>query len=116
MNTGYFLRVSIGFDALAQAMTNFGILGITVSARSWTAKANNHRWGIWMVAFLDWAVIRVRRNGKLICSIGFGKDPVTGESHCLGAWRNDQLRAHAAIDSLREDSVINYMKAQGIPT
>jgi hypothetical protein len=102
-NPGYFLRVSIGFDALVQAMCNFGVLAVTISARAWTAKCNGHPWGIRMVSFLDWCP-------------GFGKDPVTGESHCLGAWRNDQLRAQAAIDSLREDSVINYMRANGIAT
>lgn len=115
-NPIYPLRVSIGFDTLAQAMLRVGKLGITISARAWTAKCNGHAWGIWMVDFLDWAVIRIRWHDRIVYSIGFGKDLVTGESHCLQAWRNDQLRAQAAINELRDDSVINYMRANGIPT
>jgi hypothetical protein len=36
----------------------------------------------------------------------FGKDPVTGESHCAGAIRNDILRAKAAIAELEDDPVV----------
>lgn len=116
MIADYLLRVSIGADALLQAAANFGVLGVTISARAWTAKCNGHAWGEFAVSALDAAVIRIRWHDRIVYSIGFGKDLVTGESHCLQAWRNDQLRAQAAINELRDDSVINYMRARGIPT
>ncbi len=40
----------------------------------------------------------------------FGRDPVTGESHCKSAIENDKRRAQAAIDELNDPVVTAYLK------
>jgi len=93
----YLLRVAIAIDGFVQACANRGTIGITISARAGTAAAHGHRWGLWMWWLLDrmWP---------------FGRDPVTGKSHCHGAIDNDKLRAQAAIDELNDPVVTAYLK------
>lgn len=92
----YFLRVAIALDQLLQASGHWGKPGITISARAGTAAAHGHRWGLITWRLLDriWP---------------FGRDPVTGESHCAGAIRNDILRAKAAIAELEDPIVTAYL-------
>lgn len=91
--SAYLLRLAIGLDAFVQAFFHFGVLGVTISSRCGTAAAHGHRWGLvgWWLLDHTWP---------------FGKDPVTGESHCAGAIRNDILRAKAAIAELEDDPVV----------
>jgi hypothetical protein len=86
---GYLLRVSIAFDQLVQAACNRGILGITISARAGTAEAQTppHKWGLWLSRLLDWMW-------------PFGRDPLTGERHVVGAIRGDRWRAFYVLNSL----------------
>ena len=95
----YLLRVAIGTDALLQACSNFGTLGITISARAGTAAAHGHSWGLFLWWLLDhtWP---------------FGKNPVTGESHCAAAIRNDVARARKAIRELNDPVVVAYLKTR----
>jgi hypothetical protein len=86
---GYVHRTLLADDELIQAHFNFGMMGVSISARSGTAKAHGHRWGCWLCDFLDWAKW-----------LGFGKDPVTGQGHCESAIQNDRLRALATLKEL----------------
>lgn len=96
MKTGYFLRLAIGLDSFVQAFSHFGTLGITISSRIGTAAAHGHRWGLigWWLLDHTWP---------------FGRDPITGESHCKGAIKNDIIRAQAAIDELQDPVVVAYL-------
>lgn len=88
--TGYWLRVSIAWDGLCQAFFHFGEIGLTISARAGTAQAHaapwgqpvywRHAWGVWLFSALDYCW-------------PFGRDKTTGESHCIGAEKNDCIRA-----------------------
>ncbi len=93
----YLLRVSIAWDGTWQAMANYGTIGITISARALTAAAHGHHWGEFMFWLLDrlWP---------------FGRDPVTGKSHCVSARENDILRAQRAIAELNDPVVLAYIK------
>jgi len=93
----YLLRVCIAFDGFVQACLNRGTIGITISSRAGTAAAHGHRWGLIMWWLLDhtWP---------------FGKNPVTGESHCAAAIRNDIMRARKAILELHDPVVTAYLK------
>lgn len=95
-NPGYFLRLAIGLDAFVQAFFRFGTLGVTISSRIGTAAAHGHRWGLvgWWLLDRVWP---------------FGKDPVTGVSHCKSAIANDILRAQAAIAELQDPVVVAYL-------
>jgi hypothetical protein len=79
----------IAGDAMIALGWRYGVPGVTMSSRMGTAAAHGHAWGRFFFWFLDhtpW--------------LGFGKDKVTGESHCVGAIKNDSTRA--AVDALRE--------------
>ena len=93
----YLLRVAIAVDGFVQACANRGTIGITISARAGTAAAHGHRWGLSLWWLLDRAW-------------PFGRDPVTGESHCHAAILNDKKRAQAAIDELNDPVVTAYLK------
>jgi len=95
----YWLRVCIGFDAFVQSLFRFGTLGITISSRAGTAAAHGHRWGLitWWLLDHCWP---------------FGKDKITGESHCAGAIRNDIARARAAVLELSDPVVQNYIRSK----
>ena len=93
----YLLRVAIALDGFVQACTNFGTIGITLSSRIGTAAAHGHRYGLigWWLLDRCWP---------------FGKDPVSGQSHCHAAILNDKKRAQAAIDELNDPVVTAYLK------
>lgn len=94
----YALRVCIGLDAFVQSFFRFGTLGITISSRCASAAAHGHRWGLvgWWLLDHCWP---------------FGKDPVTGMSHCHGAVLSDIQRALSVCDQLGNDPVLEeYLK------
>ncbi len=93
----YLLRVCIALDGFVQAITNRGTIGITISSRAGTAAAHGHRWGLvtWWLLDRVWP---------------FGRNKVTGESHCAGAIRNDIARARAAIIELCDPVVTAYLR------
>lgn len=93
----YILRIWIAIDAMVQASFRFGNIGVTISSRIGTAAAHGHRWGLigWWLLDHTWP---------------FGKDPVTGESHCKSAIENDIIRAKAAITELEDPIVQAYLK------
>lgn len=69
-----------------------------MSSRIGTAAAHGHLWGKigwWLLDHTPW--------------LGFGKDPVTGESHCKSAIKNDILRAEAAIAELYDPVVQEFL-------
>lgn len=103
--SGYLLRVLIALDQLAQAISNKGLLGVTISARSGTAQAHEHEWGCVLCGFLDRAVIRWYFRDKQH-SFGFGIDPVTGKGHCQQAIEGDIARAKAVLASLQDDNTV----------
>ncbi len=76
----YILRFWLAVDCFAQALLNRGQLGITISARSETARYHGHKWGCYLCKLLD-AIDR---------------------DHCHNARLNDMKRAKAAYDALRE--------------
>ncbi|MGH9807526.1 MAG: hypothetical protein ACRD9W_09755 [Terriglobia bacterium] len=93
--TSWGLRVLIALDALIQITWRGGNPGITMSSRIGTAAAHGHAWGrygFWLLDHTPW--------------LGFGRDPVTGQSHCIGAMRNDVLRARQAEHELLGDPVV----------
>ncbi len=95
----FLLRVAIAFDAFVQAWFRGGIIGITISSRIGTAKDHDHLWG----GLGEWLLNRVWP---------FGCDPVTGESHCTGAIKNDSLRAVYVIAELLGDD--DVVEARGL--
>ncbi len=95
----FFLRVSIALDDFIQAGFRGGIIGITISSRIGTAKDHGHLWG----GIGEWLLNHCWP---------FGCDPVTGESHCTGAIKNDSLRAMYAIGELLGDNTV--VEARGL--
>lgn len=97
MTTSYWLRISIALDAFLQVFLRRGNIGVTISSRIGTAAAHGHRWGLigWWLLDHCWP---------------FGKDPITGESHCKGAIKNDILRAELALEELRDPVVQEFLK------
>ena len=93
----YLLRVCIALDGFVQAVTNRGTIGITISSRAGTAAAHGHKWGLlaWWLLDHTWP---------------FGKNPITGESHCAGAIRSDIARARKAIIELHDPVVTAYLR------
>lgn len=85
----YFLRLCIALDGLIQATFRYGSHGVTISARTGSAAAHGHAWGVWFSSVLD-------------C--------VLGKDHCKGAIRNDRLRAHAVLKELSDPAVVAYMR------
>ncbi len=104
----YWLRILIAFDFFCEAWFRVGTLCITMSSRTFTAQAHQHKWGDLGVRFLDWAVIRWTWNGKPQ-SIGFGRDFVTGKSHCEQAREGDLRRLKAATDELNDPAVLAHV-------
>jgi hypothetical protein len=91
MNTSWWLRTLIAFDALLQVMWRGGNCGVTMSSRIGTAAAHGHRWGLagsWLLDHTAW--------------LGFGP------GHCQEAICNDILRARAAIVELTDPTVVAY--------
>ena len=96
----FLLRLSIALDDFIQAWFRFGTIGVTISSRIGIAAAHGHLWGIigWQLLDVCWP---------------FRKDPVTGQSHCAGAWDSDTARALAAIIKIKGDPVVVSFKWQG---
>lgn len=122
-NPSWSLRVGLGVDDLGQAITNRGLPGMSISARAGTARHDyyegthekHHLWGVWLAWLLDKAVLRFTWKGKCYLKIGFGPDPVTGQSHCDGAIDGDSWRSFDVIVALwkyrRDPELIVAMRA-----
>jgi hypothetical protein len=93
------LHLSIAFDDFVQAWFPYGTIGVTISSRIGIAAAHGHRWGLigWWLLDHTWP---------------FGRDPVTGESHCKGAVRSDIERAVLVIRKLAGDPVLQSYLAR----
>lgn len=85
----YLLRIAIAFDGVGQAMLRYGTHGVTISARTGTAAAHSHPWGVWFSSVLDF---------------------ILGKDHCKTAIRNDRLRAHAVLKELSDPVVVAYLR------
>jgi len=76
----YLLRVLIALDQCAQASSNRGMCGVTISTRAFTAREHGHLWGIWLANALD----RIEKD------------------HCRKSLEGDRRRAQAVLDDLRQ--------------
>ncbi len=96
----FLLRLSIAFDDFCQAWFRGGTIGVTVSSRIGIAAAHGHLWGIcgWQLLDICWP---------------FRRDPVTGQSHCAGAWQSDCARAREAIARIEGDAVVQAYQWPG---
>jgi hypothetical protein len=98
----FLFRLSLALDDFIQAWFREGVIGVTISSRTGTAKDHGHKWGEYGERFLNhcWP---------------FNLDFKTSDgkiSHCDGAITNDCLRSVNVIRSLLGDPVV--VKARGL--
>lgn len=92
----YLLRVAIAIDAMLQAWSHFGTIGVTISGRIGTAAAHGHAWGV----AAQWLLER-----------SYPLRWIFGPGHCAGAIRHDIERARAAIAELSDPVVSAFANA-----
>ena len=91
----YPLRLAIALDSFIALTWRYAAPGVTMSSRFGTAAAHGHRYGViasWLLDHARW--------------LGFGIDPTTRESHCIGAFRGDCNRAISALWEILGDPVV----------